>query len=389
VIVAPLAGRPEEAVRIALLSFGWEGDLARSTAAGLEGLAYRIDQLAAEPAEALVRFGARLGLEIVTGDGWALLAGSRARLSALARPWTVPEPLAELAVGLGHALPSEEPAVWQTARGPLSVEKPVIMGVLNVTPDSFSDGGRYLATEAALARAGQLLADGASIVDVGGESTRPGAAGVPDAVEQDRVIPTLRAIAARFPQVILSVDTVKSGVARRAVDAGAAIINDVSGFRLDPGMPAAVADTGAGVVLMHSRGRVADMASLDHASFPDGVLQGVIAELGAALDRAREAGIPADRVVVDPGLGFGKTVGQNIELLRGVRALRALGKPVAVGPSRKRFLGTITDRPAGERDVATAGACVTAWLNGARIFRVHEPAAVRDALAVAAAIHPV
>jgi dihydropteroate synthase len=388
VIVAPLAGRPEEAVRIALLSFGWEGDLARTTAAGLEGLAYRVDGLTPEPAEALVRMAARLGLDVVTGEGWALLAGSRARLSALARPWTVPEPLAELAIGLGHALPSEEPSTWQTARGPVALETPVIMGVLNVTPDSFSDGGRWLEADAALARAEHLLAAGASIIDIGGESTRPGATPVPETVERERVLPVVERLAHRFPEAILSVDTVKSGVARRALEAGAAVINDVSGFRLDPEMPAVVSKAGAGVVLAHSRGGVSDMASSEHASFPGGVLREVIAELAQAQERWREAGIPADRVVIDPGLGFGKTPEQNLELLRGLRALRALGQPVLVGPSRKRFLGTVTARAAGERDAATAGACVVAWLNGARLFRVHEPAVARDALAVAAAIHP-
>ena len=388
-IVAPLAGRPEEAVRIALLSYGWEGDLARSTAAGLEGLAFRVDDLRPEPAEALVRMGARLGLEIVTGDGWALLAGSRARLSALARPWTMPEPLAELAIGLGHALPSEEPGMWQTARGSVALDAPVIMGVLNVTPDSFSDGGRWLGADAALARAEHLLAAGATIVDIGGESTRPGAAPVPEAVEEERVLPVVERLALRVPDAILSVDTVKSGVARRALEAGAAVINDVSGFRLDPEMPGVVAKAGAGVVLAHSRGGVSDMASAEHAAFPGGVLHDVIVELAQAQERAREAGIPSDRVVIDPGLGFGKTADDNLELLRGLRALRALGQPVLVGPSRKRFLGAVTGSAAGERDAATAGACIVGWLNGARLFRVHEPAAVRDALAVAAAIHPV
>jgi dihydropteroate synthase len=388
VIVAPLAGRPEEAVRIALLSCGWEGDLARSTAAGLEGLAYRVDGLSPEPAEALVRMSARLGLEIVTGEGWALLAGSRARLSALARPWTMPAPLAELATELGRALPSEEPSMWQTARGPVALDAPVLMGVLNVTPDSFSDGGRWLGVDAALARAEHLLAAGAAIIDIGGESTRPGATRVPEAVEEERVLPVVERLAHRFPEAMLSVDTVKSGVARRALAAGAAVINDVSCFRLDPEMPGVVSQAGAGVVLAHSRGGVSDMASLEHASFPGGVLREVIAELALAQERSREAGIPADRVVVDPGLGFGKTAEHNLELLRGLRALRALGQPVLVGPSRKRFLGAVTDRAADERDAATAGACVVAWLNGARLFRVHEPAPIRDALAVAAAIHP-
>ena len=388
-IVAPLAGRPKDAVRVALLSFGWEGDLARSTAAGLEGLAFRVEGLPVAALEALVGTGARLGLEVVTGEGWALVAGSRARLGALARPWMVPEPLAELAAALGQALPSEEPSIWQTARGPLVLDAPVLMGILNVTPDSFSDAGRFASLEGAVARAEQLAEQGAAIVDVGGESTRPGATPVAEAEERNRVLPVIEAVARRLAGTLVSVDTVKSGVARAALAAGAAILNDVSGFRLDPAMGEVAAASGAGVVLMHSRGGAGDLASLEHAAYPRGVLTEVIAELGAALDRAGRAGIPAERIVLDPGLGFGKTPEQNLELLRGLDALRALGRPVLIGPSRKRFLGAITGRPVEERDQATAGACVAAWQSGARIFRVHEPAAVRDALAVAAAIHPV
>ncbi|HET9275025.1 MAG TPA: dihydropteroate synthase, partial [Gemmatimonadales bacterium] len=306
-----------------------------------------------------------------------------------ARPWTVPEPLAELAAALGQALPSEEPSIWQTARGPVVLDAPVLMGILNVTPDSFSDGGRFTSPEGAVARAVQLAEQGAAILDVGGESTRPGATPVAEAEERSRVLPLIEAVARRLPETLVSVDTVKSGVARAALAAGAAILNDVSGFRLDPAMGEVAAASGAGVVLMHSRGGAGDLASLEHAAYPGGVLTEVIAELGAALDRAGRAGIPAERIVLDPGLGFGKTPEQNLELLRGLDALRALGRPVLIGPSRKRFLGAITGRPVEERDQATAGACVAAWQSGARIFRVHEPAAVRDALAVAAAIHPV
>ncbi|MGH7562461.1 MAG: dihydropteroate synthase [Gemmatimonadales bacterium] len=387
-IVAPLAGRPQEAVRVALLSCGWEGDLARSTAAGLESLAFRVDGLSESAMEALVRLGGKLGLEIVSGEGWILVAGGRARLAALARPWIVPEPLAELAMALGRALPAEEPRVWQTARGPIPLDVPVLVGILNVTPDSFSDGGRLTDVDLAVARAEAMFAAGARVLDIGGESTRPGAEPVPEAEERRRVIPVIAAIARRLPAAVLSIDTVKSGVARAAIDSGAAVVNDVSGLRLDPLMGGVVAELGAGLVLMHSRGSVADMASLDHAEYPRGVLPEVMAELGGALERAYAAGIPAERIVLDPGLGFGKSAEQNLELLRGLEAFRALGRPVLVGPSRKRFLGAVTGRAVGERDVATAGASVTAWINGARLFRVHEPAAVRDALLVAAAIHP-
>ncbi len=387
-IVAPLAGRPEEAVRLALLSHGWEGDLARTTSAGVEALAYQVEGLGPEPAEALVRMSGRLGLEVITGDGWAVVTGSRARLSALARPWTVPEPLRELAAGLGHALPSDEPAAWETARGTVLLDRPVLIGILNVTPDSFSDGGRYDAPDRALTRAEELLEAGTRLIDVGGESTRPGAVPVPEAVERERVVPVVERIVRRHPGALLSVDTVKSGVARAALEAGAAVVNDVSGLRLDPAMAEVVAHAGAGAILMHSRGQVADMASLDHAVFPDGVLAGVAGELAQALERARRGGVSAERLVVDPGLGFGKSPEHNLELVRGLGALRALGRPIAVGPSRKRFLGAVTGRSADSRDVATAGTCVAAWQSGARLFRVHEPAAVADALAMAAAIHP-
>jgi dihydropteroate synthase len=384
--LVPLAGRPEDAVRDALLSHGWEGDLCRTTADGLESLAYHLTQLDDSTLEALVTTGARLGLDVVTGADWALLAGPRARLSALARPWIVPQPLAEIATLLGHALPSDDPIVWQTARGPVPLDRPVLIGILNITPDSFSDGGRFADADAALAHAERLLAEGATVLDVGGESTRPGAEPVGAEEESARVLPVIAAIARRFPAAIISVDTIKAEVARAALDSGAAIVNDVSGLRLDAGMGALVAECGAGLILMHSRGAAGDLASLDHAEFPEGVLPGVLGELTAALAGARTAGIQSERIVVDPGLGFGKTPDQNVELIRGLAALRALGRPILVGPSRKRFLGTLTGQPIDARDLATAAACALAWTAGARLFRVHEPAPARDALAVAAAV---
>ncbi|HEX7023586.1 MAG TPA: dihydropteroate synthase, partial [Gemmatimonadales bacterium] len=305
--VFPLAGRPEDAVRDALLSHGWEGELCRTTADGLESLAYHLTGLEEPTLEALVASGSRLGLDIITGPDWALLAGPRARLSALARPWTSPEPLMELAELLGHALPAEDPGLWQTARGPVELDRPAIVGILNVTPDSFSDGGRYLDSGAAVRHAGRLIAEGAVILDVGGESTRPNAEAVPAGVERDRVVPVIEAVAREFPATRLSVDTVKASVAGAALDAGASIVNDVSGLRLDPAMGPLVAARGAGLVLMHSRGEIGTMASLDQAVYPGGVLGEVAAELGSAVGRARAAGIPSDRIVIDPGLGFGKT----------------------------------------------------------------------------------
>ena len=387
-IVAPLGGRPEDTVRVALLSHGWEGDLARSTADSVEVLAFHLTRLESATLEALVTSGSRLGLDVITGEDWALLAGPRARLSALARPWTSPPPLIELATLLGHALPADDPVLWQTARGPIELDRPAIVGIVNVTPDSFSDGGLHAGVGDAVRHADRLVAEGATMLDVGGESTRPGAARVSADEERNRVIPVIEAIALHLPGIPISVDTVKADVASAALDAGAAIVNDVSGLRLDSAMGAVCASRGAGVILMHSRGDVSDMASLAHADYPSGVLAEVIAELAARLGSARAAGIQSERLVIDPGIGFGKTPEQNVELLRGVGALRVLGRPILVGPSRKRFLGTLTGRDIPDRDTATAAACALAWEAGARLFRVHEPAATRDALAIAYAIRP-
>ena len=387
-IVAPLGGRPEDTVRVALLSHGWEGELARTTADSIEMLAFHLTRVEAVTLEALVTSGSRLGLDVITGDDWALLAGPRARLSSLARPWTSPPPLVELATLLGHALPAEDPVLWQTARGPIELDRPAIVGIVNVTPDSFSDGGRLAGVDDAVRHAEQLVSDGATILDVGGESTRPGAVPVSAAEEARRVIPVIAAIARRFPGTPISVDTVKAEVAGAALDAGAAIVNDVSGLRLDPALGALCAARGAGVILMHSRGEVADMASDAHAEYPSGVLAEVNAELTAALGRARTAGIQSERIVVDPGLGFGKSPEQSIELLRGLGTLRMLGRPILVGPSRKRFLGALTGRPVEERDAGTATACALAWEAGARLFRVHDAALTRDALAIAFAVRP-
>ena len=384
--LVPLAGRTEDAVRNALLSHGWEGDLSRTTADSLELLAYHLTD--AEPAtlEALVRTGSRLGVDVITGDDWALLSGPRARLSALARPWTGPEPLAEFAAALGHALPSDDPRSWHTARGPVSLEQPVIIGILNLTPDSFSDGGRHAAVATALARAATLLEGGARAIDVGGESTRPGAVPVSVDEELTRVIPLITTLARRLPEALISIDTTKAAVAGAALDAGAAIVNDVSGLRHDPALAELCAERRAGVILMHSRGAPGELTASQQ--YPGGVLVEVATELAQAVTRARRGGIPADALVVDPGLGFGKTPEESIELLSGLGTLRVLGRPLLVGPSRKRFLGALTDRPVEQRDVATAAACALAWEAGARLFRVHEPALTRDALRVARAIRP-
>ncbi|HEX6107579.1 MAG TPA: dihydropteroate synthase [Gemmatimonadales bacterium] len=388
-IATPLALHSPGAVREALRAHGWEEGLAASAAGGILPLAIHLSDLDTGALEALVRHAGGLGLEVLTGEGWAVLAGSRSRLSAFARPWTVPEPLAPAALAVGMALPPEPPAVWRTARGPVSLDRPVLMGILNVTPDSFSDGGRYTALDTALARADELIAGGAEIVDVGGESTRPGREEAV-ALEEElrRVVPLVEALVRGRPELLVSVDTVKSEVARAALEAGAAIVNDVAAFRLDPAMGGVAAAASAGVVLMHSRGGVLEIASYTHADYAGDVVGGVLAELREAVAGATAAGVAPEAIALDPGFGFSKTVEQNLQLLDQLASLQALGRPLLVGPSRKRFLGAATGLPVESRDRATSVACALAWERGARLFRVHDVAAAREALALAAAVSP-
>jgi dihydropteroate synthase len=374
-------------VRDALRSHGWEEALAESAAAGIRTSAFHLTGLDQGAIEALVPFAGGLGLEVLTGETWAILAGSRSRLSAIARPWTVPSPLTELAAGIGLALPGETPDQWITARGSVTLDHPVLVGILNVTPDSFSDGGRFLGVDAALARVNELLQEGAEIIDIGGESTRPGrTAEVSLEEELRRVVPVIQALVQEHPTLLLSVDTVKASVARAALDSGAAVINDVSAMRLDPRMAATVAAAGAGVILMHSRGSILEIASYTHAEYAGDVVGAVLSELREAADRAAAAGIGPEAVVVDPGFGFSKTVDQNLVLLDQLASVQALGRPVLVGPSRKRFLGSATGLPVEDRDRVTAAACALAYERGARLFRVHAVGAVRETLALVRAV---
>ncbi len=384
----PLPAANPAAVRAALRAGGMAGESAEAAAHGSEAAAVLLSGLDAATLEVLVTHaGSRLGLDVITLPEGAVVSGSRARLQALARPWGGPPALAEVAYQVGLALPVELPEVWLTGHGAVSLAEPVLVGILNVTPDSFSDGGRLPTVESAVARAAELVAGGAGIFDLGGESTRPGRPEpVPAEEEAARVVPVVRALRERWPAVPVSVDTVKAATARAALEAGAGIINDVSGLRLDPALAGVVADAGAGLVLMHSRGTVSTMATYDDATYEGGVVAGVLDELRAALDRATRAGIPLERIVVDPGLGFAKTPEQSILLAGRLGALSALGRPILVGPSRKRFLGAITGRDVGDRDRATAAVAALAYERGARLFRVHDPAAVRDALAVAHAL---
>ena len=262
----------------------------------------------------------------------------------------------------------------------------VVMGVLNVTPDSFSDGGRYLDVDAALAHAHDMWARGADIIDVGGESTRPGAARVDAQTEIDRVLPVLRTLAA--DGLHLSVDTTRAAVAEAALDAGARVINDVSGGLADPDMAKVAATTGAPWILMHWRGHSRDMNRLAHY---EDVVAEVRAELRARVDAALAAGVAEECVVIDPGLGFAKHAPHDWALLHELKSFVDMGFPVLVGASRKRFLGRLLaeengePRPPSGREDATAAVSALAAAAGAWGVRVHSVGASLDAVAVAAA----
>jgi dihydropteroate synthase len=256
------------------------------------------------------------------------------------------------------------------------------MGILNLTPDSFSDGGRFSDVEEAVDAAHAMVEAGAALVDVGGESTRPGASPVPAAEELARILPFLERVSGRLG-VPVSVDTRKATVARAAVEAGAAVVNDVSGLAFDPSLAEVVADTGAGVVLMHMRGVPGDMARFAH--YVD-VGAEVAAELGAAVDRARSAGIADDAIMLDPGIGFAKEARHSLALLSNLAPLRVLGFPLLVGPSRKSFLKSVLGVPTGDRLPGTLAACMAAYFQGVRMFRVHDVGPVVQALAVADAL---
>lgn len=273
-------------------------------------------------------------------------------------------------------------SMWILRERELDLSGPVVMGILNLTPDSFSDGGELSSVEAALRRARRLVEEGAGILDVGGESTRPGAAAVPVEEELGRILPFMEEAAREF-SVPLSVDTRHAVVARAALRAGAGIVNDVSGLRHDPEMARVVAEEGAGLVISHMRGTPATMRGF--ARYRD-VVGEVLTELRGSLEMAVEVGVGPDQIVVDPGIGFAKTGEQSLALLRGLNMLLELGRPVLVGPSRKSFIGAITGRPPDERSAGTLAACVLAYCRGARIFRVHEVASAKQALAVARAI---
>lgn len=259
--------------------------------------------------------------------------------------------------------------------------KPMVMGIVNVTPDSFSDGGRFERHAEAVAHARRMIEAGADILDIGGESTRPGAKPVTADEELGRVVPVVEALAGSG--AVLSIDTTKASVARAALGAGAHIVNDVSALSADPEMAGVVRDTGAGVVLMHMQGTPRTMQAAPHY---DDVVGEIAAYLAERLRELGKAGIPPEAMAVDPGIGFGKTTAHNLSLLAGLRALCALGRPVVVGCSRKRFIGEVTGRPVGERLAGSVAAAAAAVLLGAHVVRVHDVSESRDAALVAAAV---
>jgi dihydropteroate synthase len=262
-------------------------------------------------------------------------------------------------------------------------ERTLIMGIINVTPDSFSDGGRFDSPEKAAEEGIRMVEEGADILDIGGESTRPGSDPVSQEEEMRRVIPVIRALAARIG-IPLSVDTMKASVAREALAEGAEIVNDVSAMGFDEAMVKVVADAGAAVVLMHKRGMPKSMQAGDLAYHS---LRGeIIAYLRERIERAGNMGIDPTQIIVDPGIGFGKTSEDNLRLIKYLREFRILGRPILVGASRKAFIGQITGGTPLERNEGTAAAVTAAILNGGQVIRVHDVRMMKKVAAVADAI---
>ena len=289
---------------------------------------------------------------------------------------------------------------------PSKSQRPTVFGILNVTPDSFSDGGNFFSTEEAIAQAGRMISEGADAIDVGGESTRPGAKPVSAREELKRVLPVIRGIRSRWSDISISIDTVKAEVARAALAEGASIVNDVSAMSLDPEMPRVCAEAGCSVVLMHSRGTVADMASYDNAVYGNDPVGEIVAELEESVQTAQRGGIHPGRIALDPGIGFSKRTGHSLAVLVELPRIVALGYPVFVGASRKRVIAELIRYTGGvgtsaggttlapelisndDRDMTTVGVNVVAFFAGARIFRVHRVRPNRLALDAAWALTP-
>ncbi len=297
-------------------------------------------------------------------------------------------------------LSAAESRAWRTGSREIVLDRPLVAGILNVTPDSFSDGGNFFSSGTAVEHAERMIREGADIIDVGGESTRPGATVVMADEEMRRSVPVVAAIRRKFPDVFISIDTTKASVAAAALDAGADVVNDVSAMRLDPAMADVVRKSGCGVVLMHSRGGVEDMASYTHANYEGDAVATIIRELADRAEAAKHSGIEHDQIVLDPGFGFSKRSGHSMGLLARLERLVDIGYPVMAGLSRKRFvtdamLGMSPDGkeppgaaalPVEDRDAGTVALNVVAFMRGARIFRVHNVLLNRRALDAAASL---
>jgi len=287
------------------------------------------------------------------------------------------------------------PQLWRIRDRAVAITGPVVLGILNVTPDSFSDGGFHATLGDAVAHAGRMVDEGADILDIGGESTRPGAAPISADEELARILRVVRAVRREHPSIPISVDTTKATVARAALDAGADIVNDVTALRLDEAMAAVVSASGAGLILMHSRGGAGVLASYDLANYEGGDVCGAVSrELAEGVATAEAAGVRREAIVLDPGIGFAKRPADSVSALRGLPGLVALGRPLLVGASRKRVIATLIGGRRGDGEAApplervqgSVGVHVAALALGARLFRVHDVREHREALDAAWAL---
>lgn len=272
--------------------------------------------------------------------------------------------------------------IWRFSGHQMTFERVRVMGILNVTPDSFSDGGQFFSKDKALERALAMERARADLIDVGAESTRPGAQPVSEEEELEHLLPVIRSLRSQT-KIPISVDTTKPAVARGALEAGADIINDVDGLNAADQMASLACEFEAGLILMHRRGIPETMQQL--TQYED-VVEEVFEELGRSLEKVLARGVPADQIVLDPGIGFAKTGKQSLEILAGLKRFHSWGRPLLVGPSRKSFIGTLIGKPPHERDWGSAAACALAVANGAQIVRVHQVEEMTDVIRVAEAI---
>jgi len=315
----------------------------------------------------------------------AIIGGTRVQIERLAsklsgQPFGLSKLSEELRIAANPVVPS--PIAWQGHRFDFSAS-PILMGILNVTPDSFSDGGKFFDPGPAVEHALQMENEGAGIVDIGGESTRPGAVAIDHEEELRRVIPVIKLLAGRL-KIPISIDTRNSATARAAIDAGASMVNDISGLRGDGEMARLVAERGVPVVVMHMRGtpRTMQSGTIEY----DDLMGEITSFLLESAGIAENAGVDPGFVIIDPGIGFGKTMIHNLSIISGLPELVSLGRPVLIGPSNKAFIGTITGKPPSERDRGTAAAVAACTAGGAHIIRVHDVAWMKDVVSVARAI---